>query len=152
MKKKHKTKLSKSHSSSLWEVCLPFNKLENVTIYSELQYRGKISWSRKLVAISNGQLISYKPGKHSRPVMAIPLIGYDATYFKRDLLKGYEIKMTHPNAISHHFAVDSANWAQRWCEVSASIVLCMNDEAFIVKNLIFISIILALTMQLTLFC
>lgn len=52
-------KLGKS-LSSLWEVTQPFRALEDVVISGELYYKSKLSWTKKLVALTSGRLVCYK--------------------------------------------------------------------------------------------
>ncbi|KAH9514055.1 hypothetical protein Btru_030098 [Bulinus truncatus] len=107
-------KLSKSRSSSQWEISAPFRKLENILISGELYYRGKLSWNRRIVAISNGSLAMYKPDKDARPSLVISLSGYEATVLEREGRRGFEVKMSHPNQDSHTFSVDFRDWANLW--------------------------------------
>ncbi|CAL1529783.1 unnamed protein product [Lymnaea stagnalis] len=113
---KKSKKLSKSRSSSQWEISVPFRKLENVQISGELYHRGKLSWNRRLVAISNSCLAMYKPDKDARPSLVIPLSGFDAIVIEREGRRGFEIKMSHANQDSHTFSVDFREWANLWVE------------------------------------
>ncbi|XP_046332006.2 uncharacterized protein LOC124115168 isoform X2 [Haliotis rufescens] len=113
---KLKKKLSKSRSSSSWEINVPFKKLEDMALSGDLQYKGKLSWTRKLVALSNGNLACYKPDKETKPQLVVHLTGYEAALHEKENRKGYEIKLTHPNCDSHIFAVDFKEWAQQWAD------------------------------------
>ncbi|XP_055863555.1 uncharacterized protein LOC106057411 isoform X3 [Biomphalaria glabrata] len=113
--KKNK-KLSKSRSSSQWEISVPFRKLENILLSGELYHKGKLSWNRRLVAISNGCLAMYKPDKDARPSMVISLSGYEALVQERDGRRGFEIKMAHPTQDSYTFSVDFRDWAYLWAD------------------------------------
>ncbi|BFZ23726.1 hypothetical protein BsWGS_26766 [Bradybaena similaris] len=113
---KKSKKLSKSRSSSQWEISTPFRKLENIDISGELYYKGKLKWNRRIVAISNGCLAMYKPDKEARPSLVIPLSGYEAHITEREGRRGFEVKMAHPNADSHTFSVDFKEWALLWIE------------------------------------
>lgn len=114
--KKNK-KLSKSRSSSQWEISAPFRKLENIDISGELYHRGKLSWNRRVVAISNGCLAMYKPDKDARPSLVIQLTGFEACMLEREGRRGFEVKISHPTEDSHTFAVDFRDWANLWVEV-----------------------------------
>ncbi|XP_067658774.1 actin filament-associated protein 1-like 1 isoform X2 [Haliotis asinina] len=113
---KLKKKLSKSRSSSSWEINVPFKKLEDMALSGDLHYRGKLSWTRKLVALSNGNMACYKPDKETKPQLVVHLTGYEAALHEKENRKGYEIKLTHPNCDSHVFAVDFKEWAQLWVD------------------------------------
>ncbi|CAG5132972.1 unnamed protein product, partial [Candidula unifasciata] len=109
-------KLSKSRSSSQWEISAPFRKLENINISGELYYKGKLKWNRRIVAISNGCLAMYKPDKEARPSLVIPISGYEAYMNEREGRRGFEVKMSHPNDDSHTFSADFKEWALLWIE------------------------------------
>lgn len=97
---------------------MPFKKLDNVVMSGEMQHKGKLSWNRRLVAISNGCLALYKPDKETRPVFVIPLAGFSASLGDPVGRKGFEMKLNHVNGESYTFAVDFKEWANLWCEVS----------------------------------
>ena len=46
--------------SSLWEITQPFRALEDTVISGELHYKSKLSWTKKLVALTSGRLVCYK--------------------------------------------------------------------------------------------
>ncbi|XP_076451189.1 LOW QUALITY PROTEIN: uncharacterized protein LOC143287130 [Babylonia areolata] len=119
-KKKTKTsgKLlsSKARSSSTWEINVPFKKLDGILISGEMMHKGKLSWNRRLVAISSGCLALYKPDKETRPVFVIPLSGFSANMGESLGRKGFEMKMSHENGESYTFAVDFKEWVALWCE------------------------------------
>ncbi|XP_070206642.1 serine-rich adhesin for platelets-like isoform X5 [Littorina saxatilis] len=117
-KKKKSSKLlsSKGRSSSTWEINVPFKKLDSVVISGEMQHKGKLSWNRRLVAISNGCVALYKPEKDGRPVLVIPLSGFQAGIGEPLGRKGFEMKLTHNNGEAYTFAVDFKEWANLWCE------------------------------------
>lgn len=117
-KSKSSSKLlsSKARSSSTWEVNMPFKKLDNVQLSGDLQHRGKLTWNRRLVAISNGSLALYKPDKEGRPVFVLPLTGYQATVGERDGKKGFEIRLTHKYGDTHLLTADFKEWASIWCD------------------------------------
>lgn len=115
---KHK-KLSKSRSSKEWDLNVPFKCLEEVTLSGDLHYKGKLSWSRKTCALSEGRLLCYKPDKcDSKSALVIQLTGYNSTYVEKDNRKGFEIKLTHPTLEVHILSVDFKEWAVMWCDVS----------------------------------
>ena len=96
---------------------MPFKKLEHVVLSGEMQHKGKLSWNRRLVAISSGCLALYKPDKETRPVFVIPLAGFTASLGEPVGRKGFEMKLNHENGESYTFAVDFKEWANLWCEV-----------------------------------
>ena len=108
----------KSHSSSQWNLTQPFKTLENVIISGELHLKRKLTWNKRLVAVSAGRLICYKSEKEQRPGLVITLAGYDVTCTEREGRHGYELKLTHPMLETYHFAVECKDWAQAWAEVS----------------------------------
>ena len=55
--------MSKSRLSSQWEISAPFKQLESIDISGELLHRGKLSWNRRVVAVTGGCLAMYKPDK-----------------------------------------------------------------------------------------
>lgn len=109
-------KLGKS-LSSLWEVTQPFSSLEDIVISGELHYRSKLSWTRKIAALTNGRLVCYKLDKtDSRPSLVILLNGYKATFHNREGRRSFEIHLEHENFESYVFLVDFKEWAEIWCE------------------------------------
>lgn len=134
--RKHK-KLSKSRSSKEWDVSLPYNCLEEVTLSGELHYKGKLSWTKKIVALSDGRMICYKPEKtECKPALVIQLVGYQATVSEKEHKKGgFDIKLTHPELEVHNFSVDFKEWAQTWCDVSVSIYFIPLPVHLLVLNL-----------------
>ncbi|XP_033763670.1 uncharacterized protein LOC117344901 isoform X2 [Pecten maximus] len=116
-KSKRNQKISKSRSSKEWDIALPFSCLEEVTLSGELQYKGKLSWTRKLVALTDGRMVCYKPDKaDSKPALVINLTGYDASFVERDNHRGFDIRLMHPAMEIHHFLTDFKDWAHMWCE------------------------------------
>ncbi|KAK3099750.1 hypothetical protein FSP39_009067 [Pinctada imbricata] len=114
-------KLSKSRSSKEWDVTVPYSGLEEVTLSGELHYKGKLSWTRKLAALTEGRLVCYKPEKtESKPNLVLQLTGYEATVCdttsRRDNRKGFDIRLIHPSLESHMLSSDFKDWAQMWCE------------------------------------
>ncbi|XP_025081557.1 uncharacterized protein LOC112556614 isoform X4 [Pomacea canaliculata] len=116
IKKGSKHPANKTRSSATWEINVPFKKLDNILLSGELLHKGKLSWNRRVVAISNGSMALYKPEKEARPVFVIPLAGYQASVGDKDGRKGFEITMVHSNGDSHLFTVDFKEWATIWCE------------------------------------
>ena len=113
---KHK-KLSKSRSSKEWDLNVPFKCLEEVTLSGDLHYKGKLSWTRKTCALSEGRLLCYKPDKcDSKSALVIQLTGYNSTYVEKDNRKGFEIRLIHPTLEVHIFSVDFKDWAVLWCD------------------------------------
>lgn len=113
---KHK-KVSKSRSSKEWDLNVPFKCLEEVTLSGELLYKGKLSWTRKICALSEGRLVCYKPDKcEQKPSLVIQLTGYKCSFSERENRKLFDIKLTHPSLELHLFAVDIKEWASLWCE------------------------------------
>ncbi|XP_052820886.1 uncharacterized protein LOC128246628 [Mya arenaria] len=109
-------KLGKS-LTSLWEVSQPYQALDDVVISGELYYRSKLSWTKKLAALTNGRLVCYKVDKlDTRPSFVIILMGYLATAHKRDGRRSYEIHLDHDSFESHVFLCDFKEWADIWCE------------------------------------
>ncbi|XP_021372827.1 uncharacterized protein LOC110462913 isoform X2 [Mizuhopecten yessoensis] len=116
-KSKRNQKTTKSRSSKEWDIALPFGCLEEVTLSGELQYKGKLSWTRKLVALTEGRMVCYKPDKaDSKPAVVINLTGYDAKFAERDNHRGFDIRLMHPAMEMHHFLTDFKDWASMWCE------------------------------------
>ncbi|XP_069118485.1 uncharacterized protein [Argopecten irradians] len=116
-KSKKNQKMSKSRSSKEWDIALPFSCLEEVTLSGELQYKGKLSWTKKLVALTDGRMVCYKPDKaDSKPALVINLTGYDANFVERDNHRGFDIRLMHPAMEIHHFLTDFKDWANMWCE------------------------------------
>ncbi|XP_060580205.1 uncharacterized protein LOC132736992 [Ruditapes philippinarum] len=112
----HHRKLGKS-LSSLWEITQPFGMLEDVVMSGELHYRSKLTWTRKIVALTNGRLVCYKVDKtDSRPSFVILLTGYKASFHKREGRRSFEIHLDHDNFESYVFLVEFKEWAVIWCE------------------------------------
>lgn len=107
----------KSHSSSQWNLAQPFRSLEDVIISGELHLKRKLTWNKRLVAVSAGRLICYKSEKELRPGLVITLAGYDVSCTEREGRHGYELKLTQPMSETYHFAVECKDWAQTWAEV-----------------------------------
>lgn len=84
----------------------------------ELYHKGKLSWNRRLVAITSGCLALYKPDKEARPLLVIILMGYEASVDEREGKRGFEIKLLHHQDDSHTFSVDLKEWALLWKSVS----------------------------------
>jgi hypothetical protein len=98
---------------------VPFKCLEEVTLSGDLHYKGKLSWTRKTCALSEGRLLCYKPDKcDSKSALVIQLTGYNSTYVEKDSRKGFEIRLIHPTLEVHIFSVDFKDWAVLWCDVS----------------------------------
>ncbi|GFN77015.1 actin filament-associated protein 1 [Plakobranchus ocellatus] len=115
--KKSQRTATKSRSSTQWEISVPFKQLESIDISGELCHRGKLSWNRRIVAITAGCLAMYKPDKEgARPSLVLQLTGYTAAVSEREGRKGYEIRLSHPSDDSHTFAVDYRDWANLWAE------------------------------------
>lgn len=116
-KSKRNQKLAKSRSSKEWDISLPFNCLEEVTLSGELQHKGKLSWTKKLAALTDGRMVCYKPDKtENKPALVINLTGYDASYVERDNRRGFDIRLMHPAMEMHHFLTEFKDWANMWCE------------------------------------
>lgn len=107
----------KMHSSSQWNLAQPFRSLEDVIISGDLQLKRKLTWNKRLVAVSAGRLICYKSERELRPGLVITLSGYDVSYMEREGRRGYELKLTHPLSETYHFTVECKEWAQTWAEV-----------------------------------
>ncbi|GFS27749.1 actin filament-associated protein 1 [Elysia marginata] len=115
--KKSQRPLSKVWLSTQWAVSVPFKLLDNVDISGEVYHRGKLSWNRRVVALTGGLLAFYKPDKESaRPSLVVPLTGYTATVSERESRRGYEVRLTHLSEDCHTFAVDFRDWAHLWAE------------------------------------
>lgn len=95
-----------------------------MTLSGDLYHKGKLSWTKRLIALSNGMLFGYKPDKtDGKPALMFSLSGYEATFHERDSRKGFEIKLSQAHSDTYHFAVDFKDWAQLWCDVSSLIYL-----------------------------
>lgn len=116
-KKKKRKGFTKSQSSSQWDLDLSFKDLNEVTICGELNLHGKLTWNRRIVAVTNRRLLCYKPEKMGKPALVVQLPGYQATYNERENRKGFEILLHHPLAENYVFLVELIEWAQSWCEV-----------------------------------
>ncbi|XP_052082198.1 uncharacterized protein LOC127719885 isoform X1 [Mytilus californianus] len=113
---KHK-KLSKSRSSKEWDLNVPLRCLDELTLSGELLFKGKLSWTRKTCALSEGRLVCYKPDKcDSKPALVIQLTGYKSAFSEKDSRKGFDIKLTHPSLELHVFSVEFKEWASLWCD------------------------------------
>lgn len=112
------TKLRNTKSPLQSEIDVPFKKLDSINISGELLDRGKLKWNKRIVAISNGHMLVYKPEKGARPCLVIPLAGYEATVYEREGRRGCEVRMEHTDGESHTFCLDLKEWAQIWTEVS----------------------------------
>lgn len=113
---------------------MPFKCLEEVTLSGDLHYKGKLSWTRKTCALSEGRLLCYKPDKcDSKSALVIQLTGYNSTYVEKDSRKGFEIRLIHPTLEVHIFSVDFKEWAVLWCDVSIFCcrLLFKNRNAFV---------------------
>ncbi|CAG5124584.1 unnamed protein product [Candidula unifasciata] len=109
-------KLRKSKSPVPWEIDVPFQKLDSIHISGELFDKGKLKWNRRIVAISNGHMVVYKPEKDAKPSLVIPLAGYEANIYEREGKKGFEVRMTKTEGDSFSFCVQLKEWAQIWTE------------------------------------
>ncbi|XP_056011717.1 uncharacterized protein LOC125648626 isoform X2 [Ostrea edulis] len=117
MKKKKSSKPKISRSSKEWDVTIPYKCLEDVTLSGELMYKGKLSWTRKLAALTDGRMVCYKPEKsESKPAVVIQLTGYEASYLEKENRKGFDVRLLHPSLETHMFSVDFKDWAQLWVE------------------------------------
>ncbi|XP_062579830.1 uncharacterized protein LOC134241822 isoform X2 [Saccostrea cucullata] len=117
MKKKKPSKPKISRSSKEWDVTLPYKRLEDVTLSGELLYKGKLSWTRKLAALTDGRMVCYKPEKsESKPALVIQLTGYEASYLEKENKRGFDVRLLHPSLETHMFSVDFKDWAQLWVE------------------------------------
>ncbi|XP_052227306.1 uncharacterized protein LOC127842029 isoform X2 [Dreissena polymorpha] len=103
--------------SSLVDVTTPFCSLDDVAISGELQYRSKLTWTKKMVAVTNGRLVGYKMDRlDMRPTFMMLLTGYRASSHKREGRRSYEIHLDHDNFEQHVFLVDFKEWAELWCQ------------------------------------
>lgn len=97
---------------------IPYKSLEDVTLSGEVMYKGKLSWTRKLAALTDGRMVCYKPEKvDSKPALVIQLTGYEATYLEKENRRGFDVRLIHPSLETHMFSVDLKDWAQLWVEV-----------------------------------
>lgn len=95
--------------------------LEDIVLSGELHHKSKLTWTRKIVALTMGRLVCYKSDKtDSRPSFVILLSGYKATSHKREGRRSFEIHLDHDNFESHVFLVDFKEWAETWCEVGGA--------------------------------
>lgn len=98
---------------------MPLRCLDELTLSGELLFKGKLSWTRKTCALSEGRLVCYKPDKcDSKPALVIQLTGYKSAFSEKDNRKGFDIKLTHPSLELHVFSVEFKEWASLWCDVS----------------------------------
>lgn len=117
MKKKKPSRPRISRSSKEWDVTIPYKSLEDVTLSGEVMYKGKLSWTRKLAALTDGRMVCYKPEKvDSKPALVIQLTGYEATYLEKENRRGFDVRLIHPSLETHMFSVDLKDWAQLWVE------------------------------------
>ena len=118
MKKKKPSKPRISRSSKEWDVTIPYKCLEDVTLSGELLYKGKLSWTRKLAALTDGRMVCYKPEKvDSKPALVIQLTGYEASFLEKENRRGFDVRLLHPSLETHMFSVDFKDWAQLWVQV-----------------------------------
>ncbi|XP_078336674.1 uncharacterized protein LOC111137602 isoform X5 [Crassostrea virginica] len=117
MKKKKPSKPRISRSSKEWDVTIPYKCLEDVTLSGELLYKGKLSWTRKLAALTDGRMVCYKPEKvDSKPALVIQLTGYEASFLEKENRRGFDVRLLHPSLETHMFSVDFKDWAQLWVQ------------------------------------
>ena len=100
-------------------MAVPFSCLEEVTLTGELQYKGKLSWTKKLVALTEGRMVCYKPDKpDNKPSLVINVMNYEASVMESSSRRGFDIRMVHPAMEVHNFSVEFKEWAAMWSEVS----------------------------------
>ena len=98
------------------------SSLKNVKFAGCLYHKGMLSWTQRYCVIADGQLVSYRSEKDSKPVLSLPLVGRDITYTERmDSSRfSHAVRVSRPGSETHWFYTDTRDVADAWIKVSSS--------------------------------